>query len=43
MQQLQYIPFQDPQAKPPVRFCGICGREVYAPEGLCLYCAVHGT
>lgn len=43
MKQSRYVPFQDPQAAVPVRHCAQCGREMYALDGICLYCLVHGT
>ena len=40
---LNYVPFRDPQQARPAERCGICGREVYAPGGECLYCRVYGA
>lgn len=39
---MNYVPFRDPQQTEPAERCGICGREVYAPGGECLYCRVYG-
>jgi len=43
MQELFYVPLQDSQAAIPIRYCDVCHREVYTPDGLCLYCLVHGA
>ena len=36
-----YVPFRDPQDRAAVTRCETCGREVYGPEGVCLYCLAY--
>lgn len=35
IQQILYI---DSQTQPPAGFCSRCGKELYAPSCICLYC-----
>lgn len=43
MKQKDYVPFRDPQQDGPESRCPVCGREVYGPEGECLYCQAYGV
>ena len=38
----EYVPFRDPQQVMPRSRCRVCGREVYGPDGMCVYCQVYG-
>ncbi len=33
------MPFADPQQRPAVELCCVCGREIYGIGGQCSYCA----
>ena len=33
------MPFFDPQSRPPIARCSVCGREIYGIGGQCIYCA----
>ena len=36
----ELLPFGDPQQRRTrVRFCPVCGREIYGSRGQCSYCA----
>lgn len=38
----EYVAFRDPQQTQAACRCSICGREVYGPEGICIYCQAYG-
>ena len=36
--QRELLPMRDPQQQARWRPCPVCGREIYGPEGICIYC-----